>query len=92
MRFNSALAAVVAVGAVVVVTAWMPAKAMGPVGPSVTSKADTSLVEEVHYRRRGDYGYYPHYRAYPPWYHRAFSYNPYYYNPYRPFYGCGPRR
>lgn len=94
MRLKSALAALVAVGAVIVVTAWMPAKAMGPVGPSASSKIDNGLVEKVHRRwRRGYYGYYRPYRYRPYYYSYARPYYAPYYGGYYPYYRSyyGPR-
>jgi hypothetical protein len=95
MRFKFALAALTAVGAIIVIAAWNPANAMGPVGPSASNKAENSLVEKVHRRwRRGHYAYYPRYRYRPYYsYYRPYYYAPYYRSYGYPYYGAyyGPR-
>jgi hypothetical protein len=96
MRFKSALAVLAAAGtALLVLGAFEPAVAMGPVGPSAANKADVSLVQTVGHRRyyrRGYYGgYYPRYRPYYAYGPSYYSYGPSYYygGPYyRPYYGA----
>lgn len=93
MRTKTALAAVTAIGAAMIVFAYLaPAGAMGPVGPAASSKADNNtLVEKVHRRWRRGYAYYPRARwygyRYRPYYYSGY-YEPYYYAPryYRPYY------
>jgi hypothetical protein len=93
MRFKLALTAVAAVG---IAALWTPAHAMGPLGPEVAGKADTSLVAQIRHRhwRRG-YAYYPRarwygyrYRPYDYFYYEPYGYGPYYDVPRR--YGYGP--
>jgi hypothetical protein len=95
MRIKFALAALTIIGAIVVAAAWNPANAVGPVGPSASSKAENNLVEKIHRRwYRGYRVYYPRHR-YRTYYHSY--YRPYYYGPYYrydyPYYGAyyGPR-
>lgn len=91
-RTRTALAAVTAIGAAIVISAFLtPAGAVGPVGPAASSKADNSIVEKVHRRWRRGYAYYPRARWYGYRYQPYYSgyYEPYYYAPrryYRPYY------
>jgi len=100
MPFKLFLAAVIAAGATYFAAAlWTPASAMGPVGPSATSSAKSTLIQDVRHRRwRRGYAYYPRHRWYGYRYRPYYSYygapyyaRPYYYRSYDYPYYYGPR-